>query len=988
MDGGRGPKDSRERLYPRALSRASTPSSANMSTTTKSANSSSSHLREASHTGSHPAHKYHHSHCGSVGGSRPISRLSGEPGEELREPVTATSSLLQEQLQKERRIESERQAGRQGSDLSVSTGDIRDSDVKGSPIRRSATAMGRREKLDGSDEPVKDTGMGVRQMEETLSTLHKQNWDLKVQLFHRRKQQIILEAKLQTVETRNKEMLDLHESMLSSLQAKDETHKSLGAEIDEKTKALGEAVSLIIKLEARVDELLREREMVRQVEADEPYRYSPTHEVDLEPAIAGTTKMENLHIPRLTENAKKLGRMPSFLSDRGEETENLRNVVLRGQKSAMRMRMRKVSESSADPSEINRIASPLSVLSESSFVSIYGPKESRENTDLQLSDDVGGMDGSYIARSATPAKKSSKESWNSEKYTASSQMPAVNPSGGAKLSTRMQSINNILDMNSPLQKLERLEGQMAAADDSYSQDIPPNRSRGTATPTPRSTNPQQQGRSKHEKREALQRVMTNYPTHRDFANSHAFPPTPDTVSSSTLRKHQNFTSSQDSLMRQVVTGQGEGAFAVPDRPRTATREPTYHTSYPEQQAYATNLSGRTQVPMPNMNTHPYSSISQLAQSLPRRPHSAAETTSSRARADSVGSDSDSDGGADAHSEADSFDYWMRESMKPNRHETVSSEQRRNNRAPSPDLFSFPSDAQGWETDVMFGALRGNGYLGSPVPGLKRDPLDEMASSLQTPQAETFDPALQGTAPPTPDRRSSLHARTGSTSAAPSGGKLRKHPARGNSTGWIDTRGRSNSIDSAAQAPSNRTQRQQPEAAATPGKRNHYPPISGQATKGRGLGLNTFFKRSGSESYSVPSSATDATFPLPTPNQLPALAPMMPSSMAPGRNSVPPPAAMPWLMRPPVAPEDDFASATPPPIMRNRGLSLLSGIGGLELADPATPHRVAEMATPSTPTTVIPPQGGNTSTTPAGAQSGGKRKWLGLGRMGSLKNRTG
>ncbi|XXG97998.1 hypothetical protein Hte_004314 [Hypoxylon texense] len=986
MDGGRGQKDSRERLHARAPSRGSTTSSANMSMTTKSANSSSSHLREASHTGSHPTHKHHHSHCGSVVGSRPMSRLSGDPGDELREPVTATSSLLQEQLQKERKIESERQAGRLGSDLSASTGDVRDQDVKSSPVRRSATAMGRREKLDGSDEPVKDTGMGVRQTEETLSALHKQNWDLKVQLFHRRKQQIGLETKLHTLETQNKELMDLQETMLSSLQAKDEIHKNLGAEIDEKTKALGEAVSLIIKLEARVDELLREREMVRQVEADEPYRYSPTGQDSLEPGIA---TMEELNIPRLTENAKKLGRMPSFLSDRGEETENLRNVVLKNRKSAMRiMRMRKVSESSADASEINRVASPLSVLSESSFISIYGPKESREKTDLQLSRDVGGMDGSYVARSATPAKKSSRESWNSQANTASSQMPTVNPGGGAKLSTRMQSINNILDTDSPLQKLERLEGQMATTDDSYGQAIPPYRGRGTKTPTPRSTNLPQQGKSKHEKREALQRVMTNYPTHRDFANSHAFPPTPDTVSSSTLRKHQNYTSSQDSLMRQVVTGQGDGAFAVPDRTMTLAREPAYQ-AYPEQQTLATNLHSRTQAPIPNMNTHPYSSISQLAQSLPRRPHSAAETTSSRARADSVGSDSDSDGGADAHSEADSFDYWMKESMKPNRHETVSSGQRGGRRSPSPDLFSFPTDAQGWETDVMFGALRGNGYLGSPVPGLKRDPLDEMASSLQTPHAEMFDPAMQGAAPPTPDRRSSLHARTGSTSAAPSGGKLRKHPARGNSTGWLDTRGRSNSIDSAAQVPSNRTQRQQPEATATPGKRNQYPPISGQAARGRGLGLNTFFKRSGSESHSVPSSATEATFPLPTPNQLPPLAQMMPSSVAPGRSSVPPPAAVPWMMRPPPAPEDDFASATPPPIMRNRGPSLLSGTGRPELADPATPpHHAAEMATPSTPTTVIPPQGGNTSTTPAGAQSGGKRKWLGLGRMSSIKNRTG
>ncbi|KAI1764851.1 hypothetical protein GGR53DRAFT_520037 [Hypoxylon sp. FL1150] len=970
MDASRGHKDSRERLYPRASSRASTASSANMSMT-KSANSSSSHLREGSHSGSHAAHKYHHSHCGtSVGSSRPISRLSGDPGDELREPVTATSSLLQEKLQQERKLESERQAGRFTGDLSASTDDIRNDDAKSSPIKRSATAMGRRERSDGSDEFVKDTGMGFRQMEETMSNLHKQNFDLKLQLFHRKKQQIILESKVETLETRNKEMMDLQESMLSSLQAKDETHKQLSEEIDEKNKALGEAVSLIIKLEARVDELLREREMVRQVEADEVSVDPPTNDSELGPGADVAITMDNLHIPLLTENVKKLGRMPSFLSDRGEETENLRNVVLRGKSSVMRMR--KVSESSVDPSEINRIASPLSVLSESSFVSIYGPKEARQKVGLLPANDVAGMDGSYVSRSTTPARKTSKETIHG---------------GGAKLSTRMHSIGNILDMDSPLQKLERLEEQMAVNDESYDQPLPPNRSRGAATPTPRSTNPQQQGKSKHEKREALQKVMTNYPTHRDFANSHAFPPTPDTVSSSTLRKHQNFTSSQDSLMRQAVTGQGEGTFAIPDRPRTATRESSHqqYQTFPEQHAFTTNYPNRAQVPMTNMNLQAFSHISQLAQSLPRRPHSAAETTSSRARADSVGSDSGSDGGADAHSEADSFDYWMKESMKPNRYETIASEQRKGGRAPSPDLFSFPADAQGWETDAMFGALRGNGYLGSPVPALKRDPLDEMAGMLQTQQADMYDSPMQGTAPPTPDRRSSLHARTGSTSAVPSGGKLKKNPVRGGSTGWIDTRGRSNSIDSAAQtSSSNRAQRHQPEATAMPGKRNHYPPISGQMSKGRGLGLSTFFKRTGSESFSVPSSATEATFPLPTPNQLPPLVPPMPHAAATGRSTVPPPAAMPWMMRPPA--EEDFASATPPPIMRNRGPSLLAGNGGVELMEPGTPpQQVAEMDTPSTPTTVIPPQGGNT---PGAPQSGGRRKWLGLGRMGSLKTRNG
>ncbi|KAI1371750.1 hypothetical protein F4677DRAFT_285347 [Hypoxylon crocopeplum] len=975
MDGSGGQKELRERSYPRAPSRASTTSTANTQMTPKSANSSSSHLREPTHRSSHPTHKHHHSNCSSGQAStRPMSQLSGEPSEELREMAasTPTSSLLQERLQRER---SERQASKLGSDLSASTGDIRDRDVQSSPIRRSATAVGRRQELNSSDEIAKDAGMGARQMEQTLSTLHKQNFDLKLELYHRREKQTALEErveKLEKFESQNREMMKLHDTIIHELQEKD--------------NALAEAVTLIVGLEARIDDLVRERDMVRQIEASGAYRHSGEPEPDTESAITTTPRLEYSVVPRLTEETTgSLGRMPSFLSERSQQTENLRNVVLRGRSSVMHMR--KISGSSVDPSEINRIASPsLSVLSESSFVSIYGAKGGRGKADSQSPGDVMGMDGSQADRSPTPTMKTNREDWNSQMSGATAQLSTGTTGGGARPPTLMQSLNNVLDMDSPLQKLERLEGRVAVVDDTARQPVS-NRARGTAAPTPaKPTNPPQQVKSKHEKREALERVLTNYSTHRDFSNPQAFPPTPDTVSSSTLRTHQNLTSSQDSLTKQAGTMPGETLAAVSDRFGASMREPAYQASS-YQQTSAAAFSSRTQAPMLPAHADLFSGLSQLAQSIPPRPHSAAETTSSRARTDDFASDSDSDGGADAHSEADSFDYWIKESMKPNKYQAGSSEQSGSGRTTSPDLFAFPSDGQGWGTDVIFGALKGNGYLGSPVSALKRDPIDEMASSLHTPHAEVFDPPMTGPAPPTPNRRSSLHARTGSTAAAPpSGGKLRKNLAKGPGMGWMDGRGRSNSIDSAAQASSARTYAQQPEAT-TPSKRNQYPPLSGQTPRGRGLGLNSFFRRAGSESFSVPSSATEATFPVPTPTQpQPLLPPAMGYANYPGRSSVPPPTAMPW--RPPGGVEDDFKSATPPPIMRSRGHSLLSGSGSTETADPATPHHQVTETTPSTPTTVIPSQGGNASTTPGGAQSASKRKWLGLGIMGTMKNRMG
>ncbi|KAI0131520.1 hypothetical protein F4814DRAFT_171847 [Daldinia grandis] len=761
-------------------------------------------------------------------------------------------------------------------------------------------------------------------------------------------------------------------------------HEDIISELDMKDDALAEAVTLIVELETRIDELVREREMVRRVEVDGSYRHSSSDQLNIESTttvtapVATIPKAVNLSVPRLTAHVNSLGRVPSFLSEHSQQTENLRNAVLRGRTSAIHMR--KISESSADPSEINRIASPnLSVLSESSFVSIYGAKDTGDRVGLQPPADVVGMDGSYFDRSPTPTMRMNDESRGGQKSAISSQMPTGSPGtpgGGVRLSTRTRPINNVISLTSPLQEIERLDKQMMVGNDISKQPMP-NRSRGTATPTLArpSINSHQQGKTKQEKREALQKVLTNYPAYRDFSNPQAFPPTPDTVSSSTLRNQQNFTSSQDSLTNQTRGVPGNGIMSVYDRIGAFGRELPYLPSS-NQHGPTTVLASHRQMPMPTINTtNTFSDLTHLARPLPPRPHSAAETTSSRARAASLGSDSDSDGGADARSETDNFDYWMRESMKPNIYQAGSPEQRGCGRSASPDLFSFPADAGGWETDVIFGALKGSGYLGSPVSALKRDPIDEMASSLQTSQTEIFEPSVMGSAPPTPDRRSSLHARTGSTNAIPSsGGMFKKNSAIGIAAAWIDGRGRSGSIDSTAPASSTRAHSQQ-QGATTPGKRNHYPPISGQTSKGRGLGLNSFFRKSGSDNFSAPSTATEATFPLPTPAQLSAIPPALRSVKPSGRNSVPPPPTMPW--RAPGIFEDDLQSATPPPIMRSRGMSLLSGTSG-------TPQQhAAEMSRPSTPTTVV-----HANATATGAQGGGKRKWLGLGRIGSSKTKMG
>ncbi|KAI0121354.1 hypothetical protein BJ170DRAFT_600029 [Xylariales sp. AK1849] len=901
--------------------------------------STSSRAPSRSSTSSSHTHRYHHTHCGSGSTTTP--------------PV---SSFLIERLQR-------RQAERSSQDdLSVSTSDTRDPDRNSQslpvqPTRRNT--MDKRYQSNAGEEEGKN-GMGVKEMEKAVSTLHKQNFDLKLELYHRRERQTTLEEKTRKLEVQQEEMNSIHESLLSELEKRD--------------KAVDEAVDMINTLEARIDELVREREMVRIVDALGPYHQdlsSPPHDDEAQ-------TLDVISIARRRDKGKTLDRMPSFLSEQSERTANLRNVVL-GNRSSL-LHMRNVSESSADPSEINRITSPsLSVLSESSFMSVYGTTNNAQDKSSSSSQQDQRLPNETFDGSPAPEKKPSNENWGTKK---SSDIPSRThreaSKGGASLFTQMQSLNNILDVASPLQQLEMLPKKLSV--DDSSRPSTSGHGRGVNTPSPGRARVAPQVKTSREKREALRNVITASPTAKDLANSHALPPTPDTISSSTLRRYQN---SNDTLSREPrITPQDSFISENPGRcaPGYAPHlSPSVSGNAFCQLASTTAFSSRKNIPIPDPNADMFVNFSHLAQSLPQRPRSAGETTTSRNRANSWGSESDSDGGADAHSEDSNFDHWMRESAQP-------AKRSGKNRSASPDLFSFPVDSAGWETDALFGAMRGSGFLGSPVSALKRDPMDEVAGSLTTPQTAVFQPPAPympdgGVQPPS--RRSSLHARTGSSNAAvpPVGGKLRKTPVRRDNAKRLPGRARSNSIDSAHVVPPPKMQLEIQTDGAGGAKKNPYPPISGQPAGSRGL--RNLFRRSGSQDHGVPSSATDSYFP---PDQVQLPNPRLRQPKAPGRSSVPPPATMPW--RAPPATEDDLTSATPPPIMRHRGPQASSQLGtdGGEMLGPATPRADKSHALDvSTPDTVTGPGLAESDGTP---QSAGKRKWLGLGRMSSSRNRAG
>ncbi|KAL8933394.1 MAG: hypothetical protein Q9211_005804 [Gyalolechia sp. 1 TL-2023] len=90
--------------------------------------------------------------------------------------------------------------------------------------------------------------MGLREMEEYISKINKQNFDLKLEVFHRRQRNEALEAKAikaDEVESQNEELRQVNDDLLQELEKRD--------------AAVQEAVTLICDLEARIDQLEKEQ---------------------------------------------------------------------------------------------------------------------------------------------------------------------------------------------------------------------------------------------------------------------------------------------------------------------------------------------------------------------------------------------------------------------------------------------------------------------------------------------------------------------------------------------------------------------------------------------------------------------------------------------------------------------------------------------------------------------------------------------------------
>ena len=872
------------------------------------------------------------------------------------------SALLQEKLQRSRRAENERMSTRSSCDM-----------LTASPAPRSMrspspTQDWRPRSSGGSEAGKQKKGLGVKEMEHTLSTLHKQNFDLKLELFHRRERQTALEDRLEKLEREKMERDDVNDLLIHELEKRD--------------KAVEEAVAMIVVLEARVEQLLCEREMVRQVE------FQGTAYPRIDSPVGAPTAM----VPKL--EAQALNRMPSFVSDRSENTEHLRNVYLGTRDSTANLP--RLVEGTPDTTRVDpRLDSPaLSMLSESSFISIYGRRTAG------LSPPPGDSPPSW---DATPGSRMlALES--PTKFKSSTPSKPQRPAGSRTTSGQFHNITDVLDMGpSPLQRLEKLDAARVTMRDLTAS--PTSSQDKDRSPFARPPTSQAQRKTKQEKREALDKVLT----HGHFSNPQMLPPTPDTLSSTTLR---HFKNSNDTLSKEQGPDHDRGHLTHSE---TTTSQASGRVERGGQPASTTGFDSRKHVAGPDRHF-------QTPSGAPQTQHNRRVSTTS------------------------SVDTWLRESLKPESPDALdpmSSVSQANASSKtgrvSPDLFSFPTSTAGWAAGAMFGALGGTGYLGAggknPSATPIADMLDAIGASMPTPplypsgrQTPNLGPG--NAAPPLPNRRSSLARPMPTVSDATYAPDIPQSPPRPSPAASIPlkspmrgARARSNSTDVRPPTrhlteiglkqdramtvppkqvhfppPAANNNQDIPSGNGTP-KQRHYPPTashpsSSSQSRPRSRGLNTFFRRSSTSADQAPAPPASAP---PTETAF-----KLPSGSAMGIPS--------WVRRGSVGVDDERASATPPPILRNKGgVGVGSRVGdeedgGVELEidgleGGAGGGGVVIGAVPGNSKAGRKSWGaGNGSGSGSGNGSvdngeggaalvgGGKRKWLGLGRVSSLRNR--
>lgn len=687
-------------------------------------------------------------------------------------------------------------------------------------------------------------------------------------------------------------------------------------ELEKRDKAIEEAVRMIVMLEAKVETLSQGASLAV------PHDGGPS--TDFEEAPLRNPYLEIVHID---DGYNTVSRVPSFISEQTEQTETLRAVYLHARNSITGFSPLSTRNSGVSSRAEQDMASPtFSNLSQSSFPSIYGwdedtPRFRRTKDSAHI---TGLNHANRASRPESPDLHARKPHSREPTPTQPWRQPATNPA------RQFQSTSDFVGQQSPLQKIEYMEPNSprrgSAHPRGHDKDAP------TRTGSTRSSPGWRTRREQH--REALRMGICENRAGVHFHEA-TLPPTPDTWSTSTLRrlKTSDETLSQPYEARSDQSRVGESQ-ASPNVANTAEGSCGARLDAKRGQR---RDEGRVREFMGGSYFEPQAHVS-------HRSRSAGSFVSPRPSGQDWNSESEDSDGGDGRSIGTS-DIWMREGTRPPR----------DMGRISPDLFGFP--VRGPQGDWALGAMFAKSGRSEGV-NLQRAPSQMHNGILPT--------DLSGTMPgppPAPHRSSSRKAPKGSR---PSSAQDHVMGQPGSPRARMARAAKRNSESCEARAAAQIPTQDRCPSPSQPGssrKRSHYPPIAGQQNPRSGL--NRILHRSfGSIAKSKSDGAGSSKY------ETPGL--QNPQSSIPS-------APFPWMADPALG--DDRSGATPPPIQRISRHARIASTGAVS-ERASTPEEIR--GDPTLPkfepaSCTVAEQGEKTGT-------GSRRKWLPFGRSGSVSMR--
>ncbi|PYH84357.1 hypothetical protein BO82DRAFT_17029 [Aspergillus uvarum CBS 121591] len=270
--------------------------------------------------------------------------------------------------------------------------------------------------------------MGVREMGEYVSKLNKQNFDLKLEIFHRVQQVTALEKKLlkmeemeeelQRLRSLEEEVQELREAEADNQRLR-ESNEELRQEIDRRDQAITEAVSMICVLENKVTELqggeYSSRPSTALPDDDDIATPKPKPTVQIPERISSKRGTIFSGSRRDSSASHHLQRAPSFLRDDKKGVAALRSLY-EAPEDQLNTAMSEItkSESLQSMTDTLDLGSPrLSALSECSELFPLGSDgdEGFDQLEIPVIRKEPAAHGSEICGIASSQSKDRIESW-------------------------------------------------------------------------------------------------------------------------------------------------------------------------------------------------------------------------------------------------------------------------------------------------------------------------------------------------------------------------------------------------------------------------------------------------------------------------------------------------------------------------------------------------------------------------------------------------